>query len=72
MRAGDLVFHRIKRFFRAADGAIHPLPEQTGPYPSGTGEMWMAPNATLAIIAPGVAEEEVVGHEDVQAGGRNG
>src|SRR5208337_533831 len=31
VRAGDLVFHRIKRFFRAADGAIHPLPERTGP-----------------------------------------
>jgi len=31
VRAGDLVFHRIKRFFLAADGAIHPLPERTGP-----------------------------------------
>src|SRR5271157_5998456 len=31
VRAGDLVFHRIKRFFRAADGTIHPLPERTGP-----------------------------------------
>jgi hypothetical protein len=45
VRAGDLVFHRIKRFFRAADGTIHPLPERTGPSALRYLGNVMAPNA---------------------------
>src|SRR5271157_5476581 len=49
--AGDLVFHRIKRFFRAGDGAMHLCRSARGHPPSGAREMWMAPNA-FAIWGP--------------------
>jgi hypothetical protein len=51
VRAGDLVFHRIKRFLRAADGPSTLCRSGRGHPPSSTWEMWMAPNAPSSALA---------------------